>query len=129
MSFSSYTKENETVVSKSNTELLTSNTWVYNMYFINYNQGTTMLTYKRGNTNNVINLSLNKVKFNTDGTYQETTENGSTVNGTCRFLKGETQTEVKNSFGVFISVIVSLSETIYTWHDPSSARYGEMVPQ
>jgi hypothetical protein len=76
-----------------------------------------------------MNLSLNKIKYNTDGTYQETTENGTIINGTWKFLNGESQTEVKNPNGTFTSSIISLFETSYIWHDQSVARYGKMVPQ
>lgn len=76
-----------------------------------------------------MDLSLNKVRYNADGTYQETTENGTTISGTWKFLNGETQTEVTNVMGTFTSNVISLTETSFIWYDQSVGRYGKMIPQ
>jgi hypothetical protein len=125
-SVSSCKKENLT---KSKTDLLTSKTWIYDEYLINYNQANTILAYKLGKPNYTMNLSLNKVKYNADGTYQETTENGTILTGTWKFINNETQTEVKNANGTFTSNLIVLTETNYNWYDPSVGRYGKMIPQ
>jgi hypothetical protein len=122
-------ESNGTTTKKSKTELLTSKTWIYDEYFTNYNQASTLLAYKRDKANNIMNLSLNKVKYNADGTYEETKENGTVLTGTWKFLNGETQTEVENTNGTFTSNIVSLSETSYIWYDQSAGRYGKMIAQ
>jgi hypothetical protein len=130
LNLTSCKKDNDSrTTTKSKTELLTSKTWIYDEYFTNYNQATTLLAYKRDKASNTMNLSLNKIKFNTDGTYQETTESGSILTGTWRFLNGETQTEVINSTGTFTSDVISLSETSYIWYGQSVGRYGKMIPQ
>jgi hypothetical protein len=130
LNLTSCKKDNDSrTKTKSKTELLTSKTWIYDEYFTNYNQATTLLAYKRDKASNTMNLSLNKIKFNTDGTYQETTESGSILTGTWRFLNGETQTEVINSTGTFTSDVISLSETSYIWYGQSVGRYGKMIPQ
>ncbi len=130
LSFSSCKKEVENnTTTKSKTELLTSKLWIYDEYIINYNQANSNVAYKRGRANNMMDLSLNKVKYNADGTYQETTETGAVLSGTWKFLNGETQTEVKNANGTFTSSIAQLTETSYTWHDQTANRYGKMIPQ
>jgi hypothetical protein len=123
-------KENDSSTStRSKTDLLTSKTWIYDEYFTNYNQASTLLAYKRNKASNTMNLSLNKIKFNSDGSYQETTENGTILTGTWKFLNGETQTEVINTTGTFTSDVISLSETNYVWYSQSVGRYGKMIPQ
>ena len=103
-------------------ELLTAKPWIYDEYYRNYNTGTPVLYYKRGNTNNLINLDPAKVTFRTDGTYTETDQNGTTYNGTWQLLNNETQTQVINSTGTFTSTIVSLDDQKYVWLDPTTAN-------
>jgi hypothetical protein len=122
-------EKDSSITTKTKTELLTSKTWVYDEYFTNYNQAGTLVAYKKGKANNSMDLSLNKVRYNADGTYQETTENGTTISGTWKFLNGETQTEVTNVMGTFTSNVISLTETSFIWYDQSVGRYGKMIPQ
>ena len=114
---------------KTKMEILTAKTWVYDEYFTNYNGANTQLAYKRGKANNALNLSLNRVHFKGDGTYHETTETGTTLNGTWKFLNSETGVETKNSLGTFTSNVILLSETSYIWYDQASGTYGKMIPQ
>ena len=114
---------------KSKKEYLTSKAWVYDEYFTNYNTSSTMLAYKRGKQNNSMNLASNVVKFNTDGTYQETTETGAHLSGTWQFLSDETQTQVVNEVGTYTSNIILINDTKYEWYDQVSGRYGKMIPQ
>ncbi len=111
--------------------MLTTGTWVYNEYFRNYNSTNPTLFYKRGNSINLINLNPNKVTFRTDGTYTEINENNTTLSGTWTFLNNETQLQVKNSFGTYLSNIVLLDENNYHWLDPvtSSGTLGKMIHQ
>jgi hypothetical protein len=114
---------------RTKTEMLTAKTWIYNEYFTSYNATNTALVFKLGKANNLRDYSVNRVKFNADGTYQETNENGAQLTGTWQFLNNETQTQVKNSLGTFTSNIIRLSETNYEWYQPSSGTYGEMINQ
>ncbi|HJW16558.1 MAG TPA: hypothetical protein VJ499_05545, partial [Flavisolibacter sp.] len=114
---------------KTKTELLTSVTWKYDEYFIDYDQPNTTLAYKLGKTNSIMDLRLNKVKFNADGTYSEVDETGKQLNGTWHFVNNETGTEVTNAKGTFTSNIEFLDKSHYEWYDLSSGRYSKMIPQ
>jgi hypothetical protein len=102
---------------KTKMELLTQKTWVYDEFITDYDESPTVLAYKRGKTNNSYNLSQVTVKFNTDGTYSETSQAGGSLAGTWKFLNNETQTEITNSSGVYTSTIINLSENNFIWQD------------
>ena len=126
-------KKNDTAVTapKTKTELLAANTWIYTEYFRSYNTSNTILYYKRGKSNNLLNLDINKITYKTDGTYSEINEAGNTFTGTWKFLSGETQIQIVNSVGTFTSNIVLLDDKNFYWYDPisSAGTYGKMTPQ
>jgi hypothetical protein len=112
--------------------LLTSKTWVYTEYFHDFsvtapaNPG---LVWKTNKSNSTLNLSLNVVKFNADGSYTETDQFGNIVTGTWSFLNNQTETQVINSQGTFTSIIKLLDTNRFEWVDIAGGNYGEMVPQ
>jgi hypothetical protein len=110
-------------------QLITSHPWVYQEYFTNFNLTAPSLVWKTNKSNSTFNLSLNVVKYNTDGTYRETDENGNTYTGTWTFLNNQTQVRVINSKGTFTSTIKLLSTDRYEWLDVAGNTYGEMIPQ
>src|SRR5581483_1986712 len=71
--------------------LLTSKTWVYTEYFTNFSQPVPSLVWKSNKANSPLNLSRNVVKFNTDGTYWEIDQNGTSYTGSWAFLNNQTQ--------------------------------------
>lgn len=113
----SCSKDNDNDKVKTKMELLTQKTWVYDEFFTDYDESPTILSYKRGKTNNTLNFSQVAVKFNSDGTYTETSQAGGTLSGTWKFLNGETQTEVKNTSGTYTATIVNLAENNFIWQD------------
>ena len=121
-------KKNDIPPTKSKMEYLTSKAWVYDEYFTGYNTSSTLLAYKRGKANNSMNMSLNRVKFNSDGTYQEITESGQQLSGTWKFLNNETSTEVTNIEGVFTATIMVLNDSKYEWYNSTTGRYGKLIP-
>lgn len=125
-SFTSCKKENE-ANPKTKAELLTSKTWKYIEYY--RNNGT--LVYKRGNASNLINLDQNRVTFYANGTYSELSEAGIVYPGTWHFTNNETQVQVDNATGTYVSTINTLSESSYNWSDPITAggTVGKMIPQ
>jgi hypothetical protein len=116
---------------KTKKELLTANTWLYDEYFRSYNTTNTVLYYKKDKGNNLLNLSLNRVTYKTDGTYTEITETGATLNGTWTFLNNESQVQVTNTYGTYTSTIMLLDQTHYNWLDQtaSNGTYGKLIPQ
>lgn len=114
---------------KSNLHLLTAHAWLYIKYYTNYidssNQG--QLVYKRGGTKNTLNLDVNQVKFNTDGTVDEIDMNGNHVPGTWHFTNDEqTAYEVTNAFGTHYTEINVLSAQKFEWTGPYVHTHGVM---
>lgn len=120
-----------TTTTKTKKELLTANTWLYDEYFRSYNTANTVLYYKKDKGNNLLNLSLNRVTYKTDGTYTEITETDATLNGTWTFLNNESQVQVTNTYGTYTSTIMLLDATHYNWLDQtaSNGTYGKLIPQ
>jgi len=106
------------------TKLLTDSTWRYYEYYLNYSQDSAKLVWKWGKAFNQLNLGLNTTKFNTNGTYSETTQTGAIVNGTWSFLNNATQIRVVNSYGVFTSDIRELKANSFEWQSVDGATYG-----
>lgn len=110
------------------TAVLTSQTWVYYEYFLDFNTNPTKLVWKTNRTSNSLNLASNEVKFYTNGNYTEIDQNGITYNGTWTFLTNPTRVRVTSSQGTFTSTIQLLDSSRYEWLD-STGRYGVMVPK
>jgi len=115
---------------KTKTELLTSKTWMYDEYFRNYNSANTVLYYKRGKANNLINMNAQRSNFKADGTYTEILANGAPASGTWKFLNNETQIQVNTPVGIFVSNIVLLDENHFHWYEPNAdnGTFGKMIP-
>jgi hypothetical protein len=113
---------------KTQMELLTGKVWIYEEYYTGYNTPDSVRVYKRGEEGNVLNLDPNRVKFFSDGSYEEINENNQFFQGTWKFTDNGRGTEVKNSTGVYSARIVSLTDSNFIWFDRSVRRYGKMVP-
>lgn len=125
------TTENDVITAKrSNFDLLTAHTWMYVKYYTNYidssNPG--QLSYKRGRASNSINLDLNRVTFNVDGTVNEIDQNGNSVPGTWNFTNSEQTTYVvTNSYGSFYTNIDNLTNKRFEWTGPYAHVHGLMT--
>ena len=115
-------------ISSTKTDLLTSQTWVYYEYFLNFKNNPTGLVWKTNRSANDLNLASNKVTFFPNGNYTEIDQNGTTLNGTWTFLNNESDVRVTNSQGTFTSTIQQLTSGRYEWLD-TAGRYGVMIPQ
>jgi hypothetical protein len=114
---------------QSNFNLLTAHQWLYVKYYTNYidlaNPG--QLAYKRGQKSNALNLDLNRVKFNADGTVNEIDENGNSVPGTWQFTNtDQSGVVVTNIYGTFYSHIDILTSTRFEWTDDNGHTHGVM---
>lgn len=129
--FSCKKEKDEPAKPKTKTELLTARTWMYDEYFRSYNNSNTILYYKRGKSNNLLNYDQSRNTYRADGTYTEITSNGSSLSGTWRFLNNEVQIQVVNSFGTYTSTIMALDEGRFYWLEPNAdnGTYGKMIPQ
>ncbi|MCS3796135.1 hypothetical protein [Niastella sp. OAS944] len=106
--------------------LLTSRPWTYTEYFSGFDQATPSLIWKTDKTNSPLNLTSNRVKYNTDGSYTEIDQNGITHTGNWEFLNNDTQVKTTSSQGTFISTIKVLSTDRYEWLSTLGSAYGEM---
>jgi hypothetical protein len=113
-------------ISSTKSDLLTSQTWVYYEYFTDFNSNPTKLVWKTNRTSNSLNLTHNRVKFNSDGSYTEVDQNGINYTGSWMFLNNETQVQTTSSQGTFISTIQLLDSSRYEWLD-TTGHYGVMV--
>lgn len=109
-------------------QLLTAKTWKYNEYFNQYAQASAKVAYKLGKPNNQSNYTQNRVSFKSDNTYFEITQTGDTLKGTWKLLNNDTQLEVKNTTGTFLSSIVTLNSTNFIWQDTQRDVYARMIP-
>jgi hypothetical protein len=114
---------------KSKTQLLTAHTWVYNEYFTNYNQSSTILQYKKGKSNNMLDLTGDVLTFKADGTFSRIDYMGQPQSGTWQFLSNETQLSTIEGGVTHTSNIILLNENMFTWHDVPFGNYGEMIPK
>lgn len=119
---------------KSNFDYLIAHPWIYNKYYIGYSDSSNLgvLNYLRGASDNKMNLDIEKVTYNANGTVDEIDQNGNHIWGTWKFGNNEqTLIIVENSYGVFNTVVVQLDRFNYKWHYPASdktERYGEFIP-
>lgn len=107
-------------------KLLVDSVWRYYEYYNNANNAAATLVWKVNKPNNTLDLSLNTVKYFTNGTYTETDQYGTVINGTWELLNSETQLRVYNSYGIFTSDIKKLNTKELEWHATSSGTYGIM---
>lgn len=114
---------------KSKTQLLTAHTWVYNEYFTNYNQANTILQYKKGKSNNMLNLSNDVLTFKADGTYSRIDYMGQPQSGTWQLLNNETQLSTIEGGVTHTSNIILLNGNTFVWHDIPFGTYAEMIPK
>jgi hypothetical protein len=119
----------ETPRPKTKMEIMTAKTWMYDEYFRGYNTSNTVVYYKRGKTNNLVNYDSNRVTFKPDGTVVEIMSNGNTITGTWKFLNNETPYEVTNSLGTWTTTIMELAEGKLNWLVPNvdNGTYGKMI--
>ena len=111
------------------TALLTAHTWAYSEYFYSFDANVPQLVYKSNMSNSPFNLGLAWSKFNADGTYSESDQNGNMYTGTWSFTNNNTGITVVNSLGTFSSNIILLDSDRFEWYatGDGSFHYGEEV--
>ena len=118
-----------TPVVRTKTDYLTSKTWIYDEYYTNYYSPTAYLVYKRGRPVNSDDRSLEESKANLDGTTTYKSQNGLVTPGTWRFINNETQTQVTNNVGTFITTNIQIDSANYIWYSPSTGVFAKMIPK
>ena len=118
-------------------DLLTSNPWVYDEYFTDYDYTVPTLEWKANKDKNRTTMTDSKVWFNADGTYIEVDDDGSpyysgwdteTYNGTWKFTDDSQQKiQIDLDFATYTYTIMQLSDGRFEWIDSDGATYAEMV--
>ncbi len=121
-------KKPDSTTPKTKTEMLSSVTWKYNEYFINYNENNTILAYKPGKANNLYDLSKSRLNYNIDNTYQETLETGTKVSGNWKFTNSETLIELKINQQIVNINVVYIDNNNFQWINSNGDIFGRMVP-
>jgi hypothetical protein len=110
------------------TELLTRVTWKYYEYLVNYNQSNTILAYRILRPNNFYDLSKSRLKYNVDGTYEETLNTGANLKGTWKFTEDEKGITLNINQKKYTIEIYTLEATFFEWADKDGDSIGRMVP-
>lgn len=105
---------------------LTGKTWVYYEYFSNYVTTQSALVYKKERVSNALDLTLNKVVFNADGTFNEINENGQAFVGTWQIINGN-QVQTTINFRSTVAEVISLDNNNFIWKNANGNTYGKMV--
>lgn len=109
-------------------KLLTDSIWSYYEYYNNYQTNNTRLVWKANRTSNELDLHLNKVKFEKDGSYWEINETGDSVKGTWEFSDNESRVTVKTSTTEVFDIRV-LNSNVFEWEVAGGTSYGIMMKQ
>ena len=110
-----------------NTQALINKDWKYFEYYTNYNTSAPKLVYKDGKTPVSLDLKPIKVRYNSDGTYSETTAAGTTLNGTYDLTNLGKQLNVHINNVTFSSRIWITSDVL-KWNAIDGGNYGIMMP-
>lgn len=116
----------DTIVLSAKGKILTDTIWRYYEYYKDFQTSGSKLVWKTNRTANTLDLRLNKVKFNKDGSYWEITEKGDSLKGTWQFINNETQIVV-NGTTTFTSDIRVLTENQFEWEVVNGTTYGVMM--
>ncbi|HEX2535737.1 MAG TPA: hypothetical protein VHK69_18475 [Chitinophagaceae bacterium] len=108
-------------------EKLTSGTWIYTEYYFKQGHNGKELTFKRGRSENDLDLTKNQVTFQKDGTVKEIDQFGYSHPGTWRFLEEGKKVEVKNETGTYISEIATLTTDTFEFIDHNNNTRGKLA--
>ncbi len=110
-----------------NTQALINKDWKYYEYYTNYNTSAPKLVYKDGKTPVSLDLKPIKVRYNSDGTYSETTAAGTTLNGTYDLSNLGKQLNIHINNVTFSSRIWPTNDVL-KWNAIDGGNYGIMMP-
>jgi len=112
-------------------QLLTTNVWIYDSVYINWGQPDQTLSYARTSSSNITDLSQNRIKYYTDGTFNEILPNGDLRQGPDTWSMNTDSTILLTSGGGFTNSakIISLTPTKFVWVDTVSNNRGVNIPK
>jgi hypothetical protein len=96
-------------------ETLTANVWIYDSVYINWGQANQTVTYARNSTNNLRDYSLDRVKFYSDGTFNEILETGNLRQGLDTWTMNSDSTLISTTGGGYTNIgkIIVLTSSKY----------------
>lgn len=109
-----------------NTQALINKDWKYYEYYTNYNTTAPKLVYKDGKTPVSLDLKPIKVRYNSNGTYSETTAAGTTLNGTYDLSNLGKQLNIHIN-GVTFSSRIWPSGDVLKWNAIDGGNFGIMM--
>ena len=112
-------------------ELLTANVWIYDSIYRNWGQANQILIYARDSSFNIVDYSQNKIKFYTDGTFNEILPNGYLRPTPDTWKMNSDSTVLLTSGGGYTNSakIISLSSTKFVWVDTVNNVKGVNIPK
>lgn len=110
-----------------NTQALINKDWKYYEYYTNYNTSAPKLVYKDGKTPVSLDLKPIKVRYNSNGTYSETTAAGTTLTGTYDLSNLGKQLNIHINGLTFSSRIWPAGDVL-KWNAADGGNYGIMMP-
>lgn len=111
------------------TDTLSAVTWKYQQFYKDYNQSNTVLIYSIYKSNNLKDLSRNRIKYNSNGTYTETDENGTVTSGSWKFTDNEQTITLQTNQTVIIKRLLVLDKTGFQWGTQDGNTVAVMVPE
>ena len=112
-------------------QLLTGNVWIYDSIYNNWGQPNQTVIYARTSVSNIVDYSQNKVKFYTDGTFNEILPNGYLRQMPDTWTMNSDSTILFTSGGGYTNSakVVSLSSIKFVWVDTAHNVRGVNIPK
>ncbi len=108
-------------------EKLSAVTCKYQHYYLDFNKANTILAYFIYKPNNLMDMSRYRVKFDVNGTYSETNEEGTSTTGTWKFNADQTVVEMKSQEKEMFKKIYVLDETGLQWGSMDGNMLGILI--
>jgi hypothetical protein len=111
--------------------LLTANVWVYDSSYSNWGLPGQTVSFARNGQANIIDLSQDRVKFYTDGTFNEILPTGALRQGPDTWSMNSDSTVLLTNGGGYSNSakIISLTSTKFVWLDTVNNTRGVTVPR
>ncbi|HET7117213.1 MAG TPA: hypothetical protein VFI29_12020 [Hanamia sp.] len=118
-------------VPPSKMQLLTTNVWIYDSVYINWGLPDQTLSYSRTGSSNITDLSQNRIKYYTDGTFNEILPNGDLRQSPDVWSMNTDSSVLLTSGGGFTNSvkIISLTPTKFVWVDIVTNNRGVNIPK
>jgi len=111
----------------SKSHLLTSGSWKYEQFFINYNQSNTTLAYSLYKSSNLMDLSKSRMQYKSDGSYTEIDQNGVATTGTWEFNNEENNIQIHYGNNLIVKKLLVLDDRNFQWATTDLDKVAVMI--